>query len=103
MELQLLLPLIDSFVHLSPFWATRRQQLPQAGELRRADALAHMRWLDTELRDRAFVTGDSYTVADITAQCALVVGKATGTPIPDDLVNLTRWFQTVTTRPTARA
>ena len=62
-----------------------------------------MRWLDEELSGRAYIAGDSYTIADITAQCALLLGKNTGAPIPAGLTNLTRWFETVTKRPTARA
>ena len=62
-----------------------------------------MRWLDEELSGRAYIAGDSYTIADITAQCALLLGKNTGAPILAELTNLTRWFETVTKRPTARA
>lgn len=39
-----------------------------------------MRWLDRELAMRPFIAGNQYTIADITAQCALVLGKNTGTP-----------------------
>ena len=47
--------------------------------------------------------GERYTVADIIAQCGLLLGKNTGTPIPAELKNLSRWFAEVTSRPTARA
>ncbi|MCX7308925.1 MAG: glutathione binding-like protein, partial [Afipia sp.] len=62
-----------------------------------------MSWLDSELANRPFIAGDRYTVADITAQCALLLGKNTGTPIPANLANLSRWFAEVSSRPTARA
>lgn len=52
-------------------------------------AQARMRWLDSELAKRPFITGDQYTIAaDITAQCALILGKNTGTPIPNDSQHL---------------
>ena len=40
---------------------------------------------------------------DITAQCALLLGKNTDIPIPSEHENLTRWWASVTSRPTARA
>ena len=44
-----------------------------------------MCWLDEELSGRAYIAGDSYTIADITAQCALLLGKNTGVPIPAEI------------------
>ncbi len=103
MEIELMRPLLDNFVHLSPFWKGRREQIAEAGHAGRRQAQSRMRWLDDELSRRAYIAGDSYTIADITAQCALVLGKNTGAPIPAELTNLTRWFETVIKRPTARA
>lgn len=102
-ELELLKPLSDQFRHLSPFWAGRVEQIPVWGEAARKRAFETMAWLDRELATRNFIAGDRYTVADITAQCALLLGKNTGAPIPPDLVNLSRWFAEVSQRPTARA
>ena len=104
MELEILLPITTSFLHLSPFWQGRRAQVGAAGELARQEALARMGWLDNELSGRQFVAGSRYTIADITAQCALILGKNTGTRIDDvNLPNLARWFKEVSLRPTARA
>ena len=103
MELEILRPVTDAFVHLSPFWAGRREQIPATGEAARQTALARMAWLDAELAGRSYISGAAYTIADITAQCACLLGKNTGTPIPANLTNLTRWFAEVSARPTARA
>ena len=103
MELEILHPLTDAFIHTHPYWKGRRQQIPDYGKLAREIALQRMAWLDRELKDREFVAGTRYTVADITAQCALLLGKNTGTPIPDGMAQLARWFAAVTGRPTARA
>lgn len=103
LELELQMPIQHAFVHLSPFWAGRRPQVPAYGEVARARALEVMGWLDTEIGTRPFFVGERYTVADITAQCALLLGRNTGTPIPAALANLTRWFAEVSARPTARA
>lgn len=103
MEIEIMRPIQDVFQNLSSFWLGRRVQIADYGELAQKTAAERMSWLDGELAKRPFIAGDRYTVADITAQCALLLGKNTGTPIPADLTNLNRWFGEVSSRPTARA
>ncbi|MBX9944624.1 MAG: glutathione S-transferase family protein [Reyranella sp.] len=104
MELEILLPTIDVFVHTHPFWAGKRPQVAAWGEQRRAQLVSRMRWLDGELKDRAFVGIDRYNIADITAQVALLTARgALKLPIPDDHKNLARWWNAVSSRPSARA
>jgi len=103
MEFGLMIPIMTGFEHLSPFWKGKRIQHGPVGEQARQVALERMAWLDDELSGREFIAGSRYTVADITAQCALVLGKNTGVPIDAKFSNLTRWFKEVSSRPTARA
>ncbi len=104
MELELLLPIIDVFVHTHEFWAGRREQVAPYGELRRLQVRERMRWLDRELEGRQFIGVDRYNIADITAQVALLTARgALKLPIPDDHKNLARWWAAVTKRPSARA
>jgi glutathione S-transferase len=104
MELELLLPTIDIFVHTHPLWIGKRTQLREWGTLQRNLLAERMRWLDTELKDRTFIGIDRYNIADITAQVALLTARgALKIAIPDDHANLARWWKTVTARPTARA
>jgi glutathione S-transferase len=102
MELELLIPIIDNFVHSSAFYKECLSQVADIAHRGRMHAQVRMRWLDSELAKRAFITGVRCTIADITAQCAHILGKNTGTPIPDDLQHLARWFSDVSKRPTAR-
>ncbi|MFM7484036.1 MAG: glutathione binding-like protein, partial [Burkholderiaceae bacterium] len=62
-----------------------------------------MSWLDSELSGRRHIAGEDYTIADIVAQCAFVLGKAVGLRIPAEMSHLSRWFAEVPARPTARA
>ncbi len=104
MELELLLPVIDVFVHTNPFWMGKRRQVGEWGEARRAQVVDRMRWLDRELEGRQFVGIDRYNIADITAQVALLTARgALKLPIPDDHTNLARWWAAVSSRPSARA
>jgi len=81
-ELELMRPLAEQFRHLSPFWKGRLTQIPEYGEAQRTQLGQVMEWLDRELAARPYMAGDRYTIADITAQCAFVLGKNTGVPIP---------------------
>ncbi|MDA1101663.1 MAG: glutathione S-transferase family protein [Proteobacteria bacterium] len=103
MELEILLPLINVFVHTHEMWKGVHTQVAEWGEICRETALARLAWLDDEIAGRAFIVTDSYTVADITAQCALVLGKAVGVRVPEDMGNVNAWFARVSARPTARA
>lgn len=103
MEIELLAPISEHFRHGNAFWKDRLPQVSDYAPICHDKALARMAWLDTELAERDYVAGDEYTVADITLQCALLLGKNTGTKIPEEHKNLNRWWESVTSRPTARA
>jgi glutathione S-transferase len=91
------------FVHSSDFYRGRVEQIPEVANWARGRAIETMNWLDRELAGRRHIAGENYTLADIVAQSACVLGKAVGLRIPSDMTNLSRWFTEVTARPTARA
>ena len=103
MELEILVPTTSVFLHTSPFWQGRITQYADYGQSCRDLLLQRFAWLNEELAGRDFIAGDSYSVADITAQCALIVAKACKLTIPPELGHLSAWFARVTSRPTARA
>ena len=104
MEFQFLNPLIDIFRNTHEMWKDRIVQIPQVAEIASEGVKKQMVWLDQELQGKEYIAGDGYSVADITAQCAFVMGKAAvGIRIPEDLSNLDAWWSRVTSRPTARA
>lgn len=92
-----------AFVHSSDFYRGRVEQVPEVASWARSRALQTMAWLDRELAGRSHMAGERYSLADIVAQCAFVLGKATGVRIPAEMPHLSRWFAGVTARPTARA
>jgi glutathione S-transferase len=104
MEFEILRPMLHVFVHTHEFWKGKVEQIPAWGEKSRSNLNEKLPWLDNALAGREFITGADYTVADITAQVALLMGRAAlGVPIPDELGNLTAWWERVSSRPTARA
>jgi glutathione S-transferase len=92
-----------AFIQSSDFYRGRIEQIPEVASWARGRALETMNWLNHELSGRRHIAGEDYTIADIVAQSAFVLGKAVGLRIPPDMTNLSRWFTEVTARPTARA
>ncbi len=103
MDHELSQPIALVFLHSSDFYRGRVEQVPELASWSRGRALQTMGWLDRQLSDRPYIAGQHYTLADIVAQCACVLGKAVGLRIPPEMTHLSRWFAEVSARPTARA
>jgi glutathione S-transferase len=103
MEFELFIPIAQVFRNGHPFFAGRIPQVPEWGEVSRRHAEASMAWLDRELAGREFIAGDRYTIADITALCAIDFGRVSKIRIPPALANLARWHAAVAARPSAQA
>lgn len=103
MDHELSQPIALAFVHSSDFYRGRVEQVPEVALWARGRALQTMTWLDGELAGRNHIAGEDYTLADIVAQCACVLGKAVGLRIAPEMTHLSRWFAQVSARPTARA
>jgi glutathione S-transferase len=103
MDHELSQPIAMAFMHSSDFYRGRIEQAAEVASWARSRALQTMAWLDGELAERSHIAGEDYTLADIVAQCACILGKAAGLRIPPEMTHLSRWFTQVAARPTARA
>jgi glutathione S-transferase len=104
LELGLLLQVTSAFRHAHPFMA--KMETPQIAELARtsaAKALDAMAIVDRELRDRPFIAGDRFSVADITGLVALDFTKVARIAIPEEFAHLRRWRDELAGRPSAKA
>jgi glutathione S-transferase len=102
-ELGLLATVQAVFRHLHPAMAKLEDQCPAWGEANKPRLMAELAYLDRELADRAYIAGDRFTIADITALCAIDFLRPTRIAVPDELVNLKRWKAEVSSRPSASA
>lgn len=103
-ELHFLASVAAAFRHTHP--AMKEWEVPQVaewGEANRPKALAFLELLDMELATREFIAGDRYTIADITAMIAVDFMKPARIDKPEHLENLMRWYQAVSSRPSAQA
>jgi len=103
MEIEVLFTIAQTFRNTHEFFAGRIPQVPEWGEVCRGAATNRLRWLDEELADRAFIAGDRFTIADITALVGIDFGRVCGIRIEAGQKNLQRWYETVSSRPSAGA
>ena len=103
MELDLFNQVTGSFRHTHDFFKGRIEQVLEYGAVCKRAAEKRLAWLDGELAGRPFVAGERYTIADITALCAIDFGRVTGIRIQPDQKHLQRWHEAVSSRPSARA
>ncbi|WP_442754834.1 glutathione S-transferase family protein [Methylocystis sp. JAN1] len=100
MEFALFLPVAFAFRHGHPrMGVLEKPQFPEFAEAQRGRAAAAMRFLDGELADRAFVAGEAFTIADITAFVALELTRLARIEVPPELTRLARWRAAVGARP----
>ena len=104
MEMHLLLLVANVFRHAHPAMAEwEKPQVPAFSEANRGKVEASLRWMETELAEREFIAGDTFTIADITALVALDFMKPARLTIPDDCANVAAYHARLRARPSAGA
>lgn len=104
MELGLMFAVASAFRHGHPAMAhLETPQVKEWAEVNKPKALEILKVLDEELGERQFVAGDTFSVADITALCAIDFMRPARITRPDGLKNIERWHAEVSARPSAKA
>lgn len=104
LELHLLFPVAHVFRNTHP--AMKEMEVPQVpawAEANKPRVAEFVAILDRDLKDRSFVAGDRYTVADITGLVAVDLMKPARLPVPETCANVRRWHAAVSARPSASA
>lgn len=104
MEMHFLLTVANAFRHTHP--AMKEWEVPQVaewGEANRPKAIEFLNLLDRDMADREFIAGDSYSIADITGMIGIDFMKPARIELPRELSNVRRWYEAVSSRPSARA
>ncbi|MDB4960313.1 MAG: glutathione S-transferase [Myxococcales bacterium] len=103
-ELELLWPISQVFRNTHKFWEGRIKQAPEFGTMMRELIAERFDWFESELGKRSYLAGDRFTVADITAMCALDFGKVSDIRIHAAThPNLAAWHTRVAERPSSKA
>jgi glutathione S-transferase len=103
-EFHLLGPVSHIFRNSHPAMkAMEVPQVPAWADANRPRVQDFLALLDGELRNRRYVAGDRYTVADITGLVAVDFMKPAKLAVPETLTHLKRWHADVSARPSAQA
>ncbi|HEX5509179.1 MAG TPA: glutathione S-transferase [Pseudolabrys sp.] len=103
-ELHLFFPVSQVFRHSHPAMKPLEvPQVPDWAEANKPRVFDFLEIMNGQLARHQFVAGDRYTVADITALCAVDFMRVSKLAIPDQLTHAKRWHAEVSARPSAKA
>lgn len=77
-------------------------QNPEWGARMRDKAIRGMRYFDGVLRDRPFVAGDAFSMADIAVLGGMIFASLVKLPVPDECTALQAWHARMQERPSVR-
>jgi glutathione S-transferase len=103
-ELGLFGAVASVFRHLHPKMA--HLEIPQVtpwGEVNKEKVESELTRLDRRLAESAFIAGESYSIADITALVAIDFMKPAKLAAPESHSHVMRWYREVSSRPSALA
>jgi glutathione S-transferase len=104
LEFHLLGPISHVFRNSHP--AMKEMEVPQVpawAEANKPRVMDFLALLDGELGKHRYVAGDRYTVADITGMIAVDFMKPAKLAVPEELNNIKRWHEDVSSRPSSKA
>ena len=109
-EQQGLLGIMDGFRNFSKGFKDRAlpgpynyAQIPELAERGRLRVERFFAKLNAHLAGREFIAGEGYSIADISALVMVDFAGAVKVAVPDDAVDMQRWYASASSRPSARA
>lgn len=102
-ELYLFMQVGMCFQHTTGYFKDRMTPIKEYGEVAGQNALDFLAVLDKRLAESQFIAGDMYSIADITALCAIDFARVVKIRISEQQHNLQRWYQVVSSRASAQA
>jgi len=104
LELNLLFAVAHVFRHTHPAMTEMEvPQVPAWAEANKPRIVEFLGIVDRELAGRRFITGDTFTIADITGLVALDFMKPAKLSVPNELAQVRRWHAELSARPSASA
>lgn len=103
-ELEVLDAISIYFHHATPGLGPHVEvyQNPEWGLYQRDKALRGMRYFDGVLRGQPFVTGQDFSMADITLIGGLIFASLLEVPVPDECEALAAWYARMQERPSVQ-
>ena len=102
-------PLLDAFRNTFPAFSERGvpglpadyKAIPELAERGERRYHLFMKNLNSLLENQPYIAGDNFSIADITALCAVDFAKAIKIRLPEEYTHALRWYADVSSRPSA--
>lgn len=91
------------FQHTTGYFKDRMTPVKEFGVVSGKGAAKYLNLLDKRLGETPYIAGEHFSVADITALCAIDFGRVVYVRINEQHENLRRWYNEVSSRPSAKA
>jgi glutathione S-transferase len=91
------------FQHTTGYFKDRMTPVKEYGEVAGKNAADYLKVLEERLSESEFIATDRFTIADITAMCAIDFARVVNIKLTDEQTNLKRWYNAVSSRPSAKA
>lgn len=102
-EFYFLMPTGMCFQHTSGYFKDRMNPIKEWGEDCRTQVEKFMHFLNKHLETSNFLAGEQFSIADITALCTMDFNRVNQISIGDKQPHLKRWYNEVSSRPSAKA
>ena len=104
-DLQIVEPLTNGFRFSEghDFFKDRLRLIPQAADDLKTLAQERITWLDGQIKDKQFICGDRFSLADIMFYCFLNFGTTVGQPLNEDNKNVVNLYNKIHSRQSASA
>ena len=104
-DLQIVEPLTNGFRFSEghDFFKDRLRLIPQAADDLKTLAQERITWLDGQIKDKQFICGDRFSLADIMFYCFLNFGTTVGQPLNEDNKNIVNLYNKIHSRQSASA
>lgn len=102
-EFYFMLPTGMCFQHSTGYFKDRMNPIKEWGDECRTQIKKFMHILNIHLEHNQFIATDKFTIADITALCAMDFNRVNQISIDDEQIYLKRWYKEVSARPSAKA
>ena len=104
-DLQIVEPLTNGFRFSEghDFFKDRLRLIPQSADDLKTLAQERITWLDGQIKDKEFICGDRFSLADIMFYCFLNFGTTVGQPLNEDNKNIVNLYNKIHSRPSASA
>jgi glutathione S-transferase len=91
------------FQHTTGYFKDRMTPVKEYGEVAGKNAINFLNVLEKRLASSEYIAANRFTIADITAMCAVDFARVVNIKISDKQPNLQRWYAAVSSRPSAKA